>query len=93
MRLSGTSLTALAVAALLTALSLVTWRQARVREALADVAELRREMSLADAEQAELKRRIQTLESRGRVVAEARERLDMRTPNAGEIVLLPGELE
>jgi cell division protein FtsL len=93
MRMSATSLTALAVAALLIALSLVTWRQARTREALTELADIRREMSLAEAEQGELQRRIQVLESRSRVVRDARNRLDMRTPHAGEIVLIPGDLE
>jgi cell division protein FtsL len=84
-------LTVLAVAALLAALSLVTWRQARALDALRDLDALERELSLVEAERAELHRRIQTLESRGRVVPLARERLDMRTPSAGEIILLEGE--
>jgi cell division protein FtsL len=82
---------ALAVVALLAALSLVTWRQARALEALEGLDALQREVSLVEAERAELYRRIQTLESRGRVVPEARSRLGMRTPLAGEIVLLVGE--
>ncbi len=83
-------LTVLAVAALLAALSLVTWRQARALDALRDLDAVERELSLVEAERAELHRRIQTLESRGRVVPLARERLDMRTPSAGEIILLEG---
>lgn len=89
MRLSGTSLTALAVALLLAALSLVTWRQARALEALAELDAAQREISLVEADRAELQRRIQVLESRSRVVRDARERLGMRTPHAEEIVLLP----
>jgi cell division protein FtsL len=90
MKLSAVSWTALMVAVLLAALSLVTWRQARTRESLAELDELRREISLAEAERSELERRIQFLESRGRVVAEARERLGMKTPASGEIVILSG---
>ncbi len=93
MRLNTTSLVALAVAALLTALSLVTWRQSRTREALADLDEIQRQVSLVEAERSELQRRIQVLESRSRVVTEARERLQMRTPGSEEIVFMPGGLE
>ncbi len=93
MRLTGTSLVALAVAVLLTALSLVTWRQSRTREALTHLDEIQREMSLVESERSELQRRIQVLESRSRVVTEARERLDMRTPGSDEIVFMPGGLE
>jgi cell division protein FtsL len=92
-RISGTSLTALAVAALLAALSLVTWRQSRTREALVELDRVQRAISLVEAERAELQRRIQVLESRGRVVRDARERLGMRNPEAGEIVLLPGDFQ
>ena len=42
-------------------------------------------------ERADLERLIQVLESRTRVVPEARRLLGMRTPNASEIVILPGE--
>jgi cell division protein FtsL len=90
MKLSVTSWTALMVAALLASLSLVTWRQARSREALEELDTIRREVSLAKAERDELEHRIQILESRSRVVPEARERLGMRTPGSGEIVLLSG---
>jgi cell division protein FtsL len=92
MRTYSVILTALAVVALLAALSLVTWRQARALEALRDLDTLQRELSLVEAERADLHRRIQTLESRGHVVPAARERLGMRTPSAGEIILLEGEV-
>jgi cell division protein FtsL len=88
MRISGTSLAALAVAALLISLSLVTWRQARAGEALVELDGLKREASLIEAQRAELLRRIQVLESRSRVVRDARERLGMRGPNAEEIVIM-----
>lgn len=89
MRFSATSLTALAVALLLASLSLVTWRQARTLEALADLDSLQRRISLVEADRAGLQRRIQLLEARSRVVRDARDRLGMRTPSAEEIVLLP----
>jgi cell division protein FtsL len=76
-RLPAYSVVVLAVAALLVALSLVTWRQARALETLAAVDSVRREQALARAEWEELVRRIQVLESRGRVVPAARERLGM----------------
>lgn len=90
-RLTLPSLVALAVAALLAALSLVAWRQTRAIEGLAELERVRRETSLVLAERAELVRRVQHLESRGRVVPEARARLGMRTPDASQMVILFGE--
>jgi cell division protein FtsL len=85
-------LVALAAALLLASLSLVTWRQARALEELAELDRLRREISLLEAERTDLETRIQALESRGRVVPAATERLGMHRPNdaSGEIVLLSG---
>ncbi len=88
MRISGSLMATLAAALLSVALGSVTWRQARALEALAELDRLRREVSLMTAERNELGNRIQVLESRGRVVPEARDRLRMRTPNAEEIVWL-----
>lgn len=81
----------LGVGALLASLGLVTWRQSRALEALERLDELRRLTSVAASERVELERRIQVLESRGQVVPAARERLDMHTPDAGELVILPSE--
>lgn len=92
-RLSGPSFVALAVAALLAALSLVAWRQSRALEALADLEHVRREISLVEAERADLLRRIQYLESRQRVVPAARAQLGMHTPDASEMVILSGDLK
>ncbi len=88
---SGVILAALAMAALLGALSLVTWRQARALEARAEVEYLEREISLVRAEHAELQRRILILEGRDHVVRAARERLGLRSPQDHEIVFLTGE--
>jgi len=90
-RLAGTSVVALAVSVLLASLSLVAWRQARAMETLEEVDSLRRELTLGEAEMADLQRRVNVLESRGRVVAEAGERLGMRRASASEIVILSGE--
>ncbi len=92
-RLAGTSLVALATAILLGALSLVAWRQARALEALERLDEINREWGLGSAEKEELQRRIRFLESRGRVVPEAVERIDMKKPQAAEIVILSGEVQ
>jgi cell division protein FtsL len=81
---------ALVVLCMLAALSLVAWRQSRALEALAELDRVRRDRVLAHAEMTALQSRIQYLESRGRVVPEARARLRMRTPDATEIVILPG---
>ena len=85
---SGTTRVGLAVAVLLAALSLVAWRQGRALEALGALDRVHRDISLAEAEGAELHRRIQYLESRGRVVPEARDKLGMHMPDAAEQVLL-----
>ena len=77
-----------AVLVLLGSLSLVTWRQSRAIEAMEQLDRVRRDLSLTQADEAELHRRIQYLQSRGRVVPEARERLGMRLPDTGEQVLL-----
>jgi cell division protein FtsL len=92
MRSANPLLVALAAALLLASLSLVTWRQARALEELAELDGLRREISLLEAERTDLETRIQALESRGRVLRAASERLGMRRPNdaSGEIVLLSG---
>lgn len=76
-RPGGSTVVTLGVALLLGSLSLVMWRQARAMETLAEVDALQREQALARAEGVELKRRIQVLESRGRVVPAASSRLGM----------------
>ena len=76
---------------LLGALGMVTWRQSRALASLASLAELHRQMSVAAAERVELEREILVLESRARVVPEARERLGMHIPEGVELVTLPGD--
>ena len=80
------------VAVLLGALAFVTWRQSRTFEALEGLEAVRRQTSIASAERVELERRIQFLESRARVVPEARRRLGMHLPDASELVFLPGDV-
>lgn len=89
-RLSTPSLVAIAFVALLAALSLVAWRQGRALESLAALDRVERERSLAEADRAELFRRIQHLESRGYVGPEAGRRLGMHTPSSSQIVYLAG---
>jgi len=90
-RPAGTSMVALAAAAFLGSLTLVTWRQARALESLERLDRVRRELSLGEAEKADLQGRVRVLESRGRIVPEARDELGMRVPDASEIVILAGE--
>lgn len=78
---------AVTFALLVCALGFVTWRQSRALEANRLLDDLRRQVSVAQAEQVELEREIQVLRSRGRVVPEAR-RLGMHTPDASEQVIL-----
>ena len=90
-RLAGTSMVVLATAALLASLSLVTWRQARAMESLEKLDGIRRELSLGESERADLLSSVRVLESRGRVVPQARDELGMRMPAASEIVILAGD--
>jgi len=91
-RIAVPSLVAIAVAAFLASLSLVAWRQVRTLEVLEELEEIRSEEALATAELTELEGRVRYLESRGRVVPEARERLGMHIPAGSEMVMLPGEV-
>ena len=89
-KLSDSKRVAIAVGALLASLSVVTWRQMRVLEALEELYDLRQEIEVVSAVRKNLLGEVQYLESRGRVVPEARERLGMHNPAADEIVYLSG---
>lgn len=80
---------ALAFAALLGSLALVIWRQSQALEVLRVFDAARRERAVVEARRVDLARRIGRLESRGRVVADAREKLGMHVPVGSEIVILP----
>jgi cell division protein FtsL len=84
---------ALVTLVLVASLTLVAWRQGRALEALAALDAVRHERALAEAERSELERRIEYLESRVRVVPEARSRLQMHTPEDSEMRILPGEID
>jgi len=84
------SLLVLGFTGFLSSLSLVTWRQSRAFEALAELDGVERSLSLAESERAELLRRIQGLDSRTRISSVAQERLGMHRPEASEMVLLSG---
>jgi hypothetical protein len=86
---SGTIRLALAFAALLASLTLVIWRQSRALDMLRSIDQMRGARVIAEAERADLLRRIQGLESRARVVADAGTLLGMHVPSAQEIVILP----
>ena len=87
-RLAASSVVALAVAAFLASLSLVTWRQSRSLQVLEVNDRIQREQSLARAEGEELRRRIHVLESRGRVVREAQGRLGMEISSSTVLLQL-----
>jgi cell division protein FtsL len=89
--LAGTSRVALAVAAFLASLSLVSWRQREALDTMAALDSLRQELALEVSTLEELESRILHLESWGRVVPEAERRLGMRKAGASDIVYLPGE--
>jgi hypothetical protein len=86
---SGTIRLALAFSALLGSLTMVIWRQSRALEMLRHIDTMRGSRVIVEAERSELTRRAQNLESRTRVVADARDRLGMHVPSADEIVILP----
>lgn len=87
-RSSGLLRLALSFALLLAGLALVVRRQSRALELVRAVERARQERTQTEAERAELLHRIETLESRARVV-EAAGRLGMRMPAGTEIVILP----
>lgn len=89
--LAGTSIVALAVAAFLASLSLVSWRQREALETLEYLETLEQESDLEMASRDELESRILYLMSRGRVVSAAGDRLGMREALSSDIVLLTGE--
>ncbi len=90
-RLAGTSLVALAVAAFLASLSLVSLRQREALDTLRDLESLGEEIDVEVGTREELQNRIRVLESRSRVVREAEERLGMRAALDSEIIRLSGE--
>lgn len=81
---------AVTFACLVCSLGFVTWRQSRALEAYQELDELRRRVSVTQAERVELEREVQVLRSRARIVPAARE-LGMRTPDASEQVILARE--
>jgi cell division protein FtsL len=88
-RLSATLMLTLSVAAFLAALSVVAWRQGPAREVMADRERVREAIALESEVRAELIDEIVHLESRRRVVRDARERLGMHIPDTRDLVLLP----
>ena len=80
---------ALLSAALLSSLSLVVWRQSRALEVLRELDRTRMSRAIAQAQGADLSRRVGYLESRAHVVGTVGARLGLRVPLAHEIVILP----
>jgi cell division protein FtsL len=78
---------AVTFAFLVCALGFVTWRQSRAFETHRALDDLRREVSVAQAERTEIEREIEVLRSRARIVPEARA-LGMHSPSALEQVIL-----
>jgi cell division protein FtsL len=80
---------ALLMAGLLTSLTLVVWRQSEALEVLRAMEAVHQERIIEEARLSRLSRRVEELESRGRVSAAARDRLGMRVPTGSELVILP----
>lgn len=81
---------AVTFACLVCSLGFVTWRQSRALEAHQALDEVRRQVSVAQAERVEIEREIQVLRSRARIVPAARG-LGLHTPEASEQVILARE--
>lgn len=81
---------AVTFAFLVCSLGFVTWRQSRALEVYQELDEVRRQVSVAQAERVEMEREIQVLRSRARIVPAARE-LGLRTPDASEQIYLVRE--
>ena len=87
-RVAGRAVVALA--ALLSALALVAWRQSKARETTAELEDVIRELAVAADEREELLRVLARVEGRAWVAAEAAGRLGLRPPGDGEVVLPSG---
>jgi cell division protein FtsL len=74
---------------LLCALAVVVGRQTTGVALQREIRELEGERAVAEAARLELETRIQSLQSRARVVRVARERLGMHLPADSEVVLVP----
>ena len=81
---------AVTFAFLVCSLGFVTWRQSRALEVHQELDEVRRQVSVAQAERVEMEREIQVLRSRARIAPAAAE-LGLRTPDASEQVYLVKE--
>jgi cell division protein FtsL len=73
----------------LAALASVVWRQTVGYERERQLAEVRAELSVAEAERTEMANRLQALQTRARITRVARERLHMHVARDEEIVMLP----
>ncbi|HEX2187549.1 MAG TPA: cell division protein FtsL [Longimicrobiaceae bacterium] len=80
---------ALLLALLLAALASVVSRQTRGVALQREIRSLEGERAVAEAARLELETRIQSLQSRSRVVRVARDRLGMHLPADSEVVLVP----
>lgn len=83
----GAHRAALAMAAILAALSLVAWRQGQAFEVRRELEDLRTQVSMARSEMHSLEGDIRHLSSRERIVRAARERLGLRQP-AGRVRII-----
>src|SRR5262245_42703573 len=80
---------ALAFTALLASMALVVGRQMRALDELRAFDTARTTRAIGEGERSELLRKIELMESRGRVVGEAERRLGMHVPSSDEMVFLP----
>lgn len=86
-----TARVALALTVFLGSLALVVWRQGQAYTVMSELDEVRAEIELERAENAELRQRIQRYESFAWVTEQARTRLGMHVPGSDELRLLRGD--
>ncbi len=89
-RYATPSRVAFAFAVFLGSLTLVAWRQGKALTVVEEIEHLEAELSLANAENDEIRQRIVLLKSRPWVTEQATKRLDMSVPDASAQVFLPG---
>lgn len=84
---------AFSLAVFLGSLTVVAWRQGQALTVMEEIEDLRAEISLADAENDEVRQRIQRLQGRSWVTEQAAERLGMSVPEASAQQFLEGVVQ
>ena len=79
-----------ALAAVLTALGTVAWRQSTTRETMEELGRAEQELAVVVDEREEAARELVAIESRQWIAREAERRLGLRPPTESEVVITSG---